>query len=174
MPDWAEILSRDGPAAWRSAHRLLGNRADADECFQDACVDAVAVARKGEVRYWRALLVRLATARAVDRLRWRGRDKSSGLGDWSSVPGAVLDPTQSALDAELAERLRRALATLPGPQAEAFCLASLEGWPHAEVALQMGITANAVGVLVHRARHRLAPMFDPAPAGSPRAVEEAR
>ena len=40
MPDWREILSRDGPAAWRTAYRLLGNRADADECFQEACMAA--------------------------------------------------------------------------------------------------------------------------------------
>ena len=168
MPDWAEILRRDGPVAWRSAYRLLGHRADADECFQDACVDAVALARGGEVRHWRALLVRLATARAIDRLRRRGRDKSAGLGDWSTVPGAEVDPARPALDAELADRLRDALATLPPAQAQAFCLGALEGWPHAEVARQMGVTANAVGVLVHRARRRLAPMFRPAPAQEPR------
>ena len=27
MPDWPTILSRDGPAVWRTAYRLLGNRA---------------------------------------------------------------------------------------------------------------------------------------------------
>ena len=40
MPDWQEILSQDGPSAWRTAYRLLGNRADADECFQEACLAA--------------------------------------------------------------------------------------------------------------------------------------
>jgi DNA-directed RNA polymerase specialized sigma24 family protein len=36
MPDWDEILSPDGPAVWRTAYRIVGNRADADECFQEA------------------------------------------------------------------------------------------------------------------------------------------
>src|SRR5438445_557444 len=73
MPDWPTILSRDGPAAWRTAYRLLGHRADADECFQDACLAALEVSRRQPVRHWRALLQRLAAARAVDRLRERFR-----------------------------------------------------------------------------------------------------
>ena len=37
MPDWQELMNRDGKAVWQTAYRLLGNRADADECFQEAC-----------------------------------------------------------------------------------------------------------------------------------------
>ena len=44
MPDWNEILARDGPAVWRTAYRLVGNRADADECFQDVFLAALQVA----------------------------------------------------------------------------------------------------------------------------------
>ncbi len=35
MPDWQEILRRDGPAVWQTAYRLLNHRADAEECFQE-------------------------------------------------------------------------------------------------------------------------------------------
>src|SRR5271157_4030771 len=73
MPDWREILSRGGPAAWRTAYRLLGNRANADECFQEACVAALVVSRRELVHNWRGLLQRLAVARSVDRLRVRKR-----------------------------------------------------------------------------------------------------
>ena len=48
MPNWREILGRDGPAAWRTAFRILGNRADADECFQEACLAALEEGERGE------------------------------------------------------------------------------------------------------------------------------
>ena len=76
MPDWPEILSRDGPAAWRAAYRIVGNRADADECFQEACLAALNVSRRQTVRQWSALLRRLAAARAVDQLRQRQRRRA--------------------------------------------------------------------------------------------------
>src|SRR5262249_28585812 len=53
MPDWREILSRDGPAVWRTAYRLLGNRADADEGFQEAVRGAWEGSRRGEGQDWR-------------------------------------------------------------------------------------------------------------------------
>src|SRR6187549_1806687 len=78
MTDWEGIVRDHGPAVWRTAHRLLGNRADADECFQETFADAVEFTRRKiqPVREWRALLVRLSTARAVDRLRQRVRRTS--------------------------------------------------------------------------------------------------
>ena len=69
MPDWQEILSRDGGAVWQTAYRYLGNRADADECFQEAFLAAFKFSRHHEVTNWRAILKRLAAARAIDRLR---------------------------------------------------------------------------------------------------------
>ena len=60
MPDWAEIIERDGGAVWRTAYRLLGNRADADECFQEVFLAALEVSRREPVRDWGALLRRLA------------------------------------------------------------------------------------------------------------------
>jgi len=59
MPDWQSIVSQDGPAAWRTAYRLLGNRADADECFQETCLAALAVSRREVVHNWRGLFLRL-------------------------------------------------------------------------------------------------------------------
>lgn len=156
MPDWQEILSRDGPAVWQTAYRLLGNRADADECFQEAFLAALEVSRRQEVRHWRALLQRLAAARAVDRLRERGRrGRPEPVADWGAVPGRAPSPSQDAEDAELAEQLRQALAQVPPQQAQVFCLHCLEDWSYQEIAQQLGVSTDAVGVLLHRARQRL-------------------
>jgi RNA polymerase sigma-70 factor, ECF subfamily len=156
MPDWQEILCRDGDAVWQTAYRYLGNRADADECFQEAFLAAFEFSRRQEVQNWRALLKRLATARAVDRLRRRrhqaGRREAP---DWEALPDQAPTPPQVAEDAESSERLRAALAVLPPRQAEAFCLHCLEGFSYQEVAQQMTISVDAVGVLLHRARGRL-------------------
>jgi RNA polymerase sigma-70 factor (ECF subfamily) len=156
MPDWQEIVSRDGPAVWQTAYRLLGNRADADECFQEAFLAALEVSRRAPVQHWRALLQRLAAARAIDRLRERGRRRRREQpAEWDTVSGRAPSPPQSAADAELADQLRQALARIPPQQAEVFCLHCLEGWSYHETASQLGVSTDAVGVLLHRARKRL-------------------
>jgi RNA polymerase sigma-70 factor, ECF subfamily len=105
MPDWQEILSREGPAVWRTAYRILGNQADADECFQEAFLAALEVSRREHVAHWRALLQRLATARAVDRLRERVRRRSrEQAADMSAV----------------------AIARIPRKQAQVFSLHCLD------------------------------------------------
>src|SRR5262249_30274728 len=126
MPDWQEVVGRDGPAVWQTAYRLLGNRADADECFPEAFLAALEVSRRQEVRHWRGLLVRLAAARAVDRLR-RRRGARERPADWDAVRSPSPAPPQALEDAERAERLRSALGQIPSKQAEAFCLYGLEG-----------------------------------------------
>lgn len=169
MPDWAEIIERDGGAVWRTAHRLLGNRADADECFQEVFLAALEVSRREPVREWGALLRRLATARALDRLRRRYRRGTGGpTPDWEDLPGPSPSPSQAMEDAELAGSLREALADLPPNQAEAFVLHHVEDWSYKEIAGHLAISVDAVGVLLHRARarlrHRLESSADAPPA----------
>ena len=65
------ILAEHAAAVWRTAYRLLGSTADADEAVQDAFVEAVRVCGREKVRDWGALLRRLATTRSLDRLRRR-------------------------------------------------------------------------------------------------------
>lgn len=156
MPDWQEILSRDGAMAWRTAFRLLGNRADADECFQEACLAALAISRRESVQDWRALLHRLAAARAVDllRARYRGARRTTMLdGDRLRDPRPT--PPEGAQEAELAEELRLALGRIPRRQAEAFCLHCVEDWSYRDIAGHLGVSISSVGVLIHRARERL-------------------
>ncbi len=161
MPDWPEILEREGRAVWQTAYRILGNRADADECFQEAFLAAWEVSRREPVQNWRALLLRLAAARALDRLRQRRRRAARELpANLEAVAGHELSPSQSALETELSERLRNALARLAPKQAEIFCLHCLEGWSYQEIAEHLAISVNSVGVLLHRARTRLRRLLD--------------
>src|SRR5215207_5995838 len=78
MPDWEAIVGREGPAIWRTIWRFVRNRADADECFQETFISALELSRRSHnpVTHWRAMLKRMATARAIDRLRQRTRERS--------------------------------------------------------------------------------------------------
>ena len=180
MTDWEGIVRDHGPSVWRTAHRLLGNRADADECFQETFAAAVELVRRNKepVRQWSALLVRLATARAVDRLRQRVRRSSRQEPAGGDAVDALLDPrcgsrpSDRAEQAELSARLRAALAHLPPKQADAFCLHCLEGWSYREVAEHLGTSVDDVGVCVHRARaalrERIASIIPAATGAGPR------
>ncbi|MEJ2703700.1 MAG: sigma-70 family RNA polymerase sigma factor, partial [Sedimentisphaerales bacterium] len=77
MVDWNTIIEEHGPAVWQTAYRLLGNHADASDCFQETFVSALGFCRRQRVRNFPALLARLATARAIDQLRRRFRQVQS-------------------------------------------------------------------------------------------------
>ena len=154
MPDWDAIVGQHGRLVWRTAYRLLGNHADAGDCFQETFLSALSAARRQQVENWGGFLQRLATARALDRLRHRLRQAGRGgqLADEATVPCPAPGPPMQAEAQELNEQIRRALAELPPKQAEAFCLHYLEQWSYQELGQHLGIATNAVGSLLHRAR----------------------
>ena len=159
MIDWDEIVERDGQAVWRVCWRVLGNRADADEAFQDAFVAAYDLSRRQTLNSPRAVLLHLATARSIDRLRARQRQRKRHepvAGDQlEQSPDSEVTPRQHAEAGELADELRLSLAMLPPRQAEVFTLHAVEGWAYQEIADQLGLSVDNVGVLIHRARAKL-------------------
>lgn len=109
MVDWDAIVARDGPTVWRTAYRLVGNRADAEDCFQETFLAALPIFRREPVDCPRALLQRVATARALDRLRRRyrrARRESTGAVELADMRSDDVPPPQLAESAELSERLQ--------------------------------------------------------------------
>jgi RNA polymerase sigma-70 factor (ECF subfamily) len=158
MVDWEGIIRRDGPSVWKTAWRVLGDQADADEVFQDACLAALEYSKSHPVQNWRALLQRMAASKAIDRLRRRIRERARARE--SAVPADHLisrepAPSDRAESAELAAGLRAALTQLPTGQAEAFCLFYMGGQSYAEIAANLSISTDLVGVWLQRARERL-------------------
>lgn len=163
MVDWEHVVNRFGPVVWKTAYRLLGNRADAEDCFQETFLAALKLARGQPVRHWPALLQRVATVQAIDRLRRRSRQSArEGPADWEAVGGSEPWPGQRAEAAELSDKLRHALARLSDRHAEVFCLVALDGWSYQEAAEHLGMTVDAVGVSLHRARKQLQDLLAPA------------
>ena len=175
MTDWEGIVRAHGRAVWRTAWRVLADSADADDCMQEAFVDAVELSRREPVRDWGRLLTRLATSRALDRLRRRIREAKrrnghSGNGtshaaheayELDTLPGPADEPGRAAEGRELHERLRLSLAKLSPQQAETFYLRYMEEMDYGEIAEALGIDVNQVGVVLHRARSRLREILAP-------------
>ena len=157
MRDWDDIVTRHGRIVWQTAWRMLGNHADALDCYQRTFLAALETARRETVRDWPALLRRLATLRALDlvRTRYRQARRCQPLGDPSSVVSSDAGPQKRAQEAELLERLRAALAELPGQQAEVFSLVALEGMSYRQVAARLKLSTSAAGMLLSRARKGL-------------------
>ena len=170
MTDWSRIVEQHGPAVWKTVYRLLDNEADAADCFQNAFVEALKLSRREAVGNWPGLMKRLATASALQRLRQRYRESSrvDSVVDGSTPDPKRPEPALAAQTGELAEHLCRALARLDARQAQVFCLACLEGLSYREIAAELGVRVNHVGVLLNRARSKLREQlraFDPASAG---------
>ena len=141
---------------WRTACRLLGNRDDADDCVQDAFAAAVRISHEQDVQNWRALLQRLVTARAIDRLRRRyRRDERPDTADPAATTDPRPKPDERAEAAELLDDLRRALSSLPGEQAQVFYLHCVEGWSYPEIGEALSLSPGAVGMLLMRGRAAL-------------------
>ncbi len=162
MIDWQVIIEEHGPAVWQTAYRLLGNSADAADCFQETFVSALQFTRRRRVRNFSALLRRLATARAIDRLRRRFRRANlcSALADSPDAPSTNPGPVQAAQQRELTDGLRESLSKLAPREAEAFCLRYLNDMSYRQIADELGVTTNAAGVLLHRARAKLRESFE--------------
>lgn len=155
--DWQRIIEKYGAIVWQTAYRLLGNHADAADCFQETFISALELSQRQRVRNFSALLAHLATARAIDRLRQRTRHEKAHLdtAQLASVPGNSPSPAQEVQMQELAVKLRQALAQLPSNEAEIFCMRCLNDMSYRHIAKEFGINSSNVGVLLHRARVKL-------------------
>jgi RNA polymerase sigma-70 factor (ECF subfamily) len=153
--DWQMIVTEYGPLVWQTAYRLLGDHADTADCFQETFLAALEVSRRQPMRNVPGLLVRLATTRAIDRLRQRGRQER-----WPADGGAGEeigegDPADGAQAQELVGRLREAIGRLPEQEAKVFCLRYLNEMSYRQIARELSIGINIVGVALYRAKARL-------------------
>lgn len=148
--DFERIRQTHAAMVWSAVARILKHHEDSLDCFQEVFAEAIVRSRSSPVDDWGAWLRWLATRRALDALRRRHRTAASS--EVEAVCDASPSAEQNAAFTELIARVRSELAHLPDRQAEAFWLVCVEQRTYEEVAQQMGVERNAVGVLVHRAR----------------------
>jgi RNA polymerase sigma-70 factor, ECF subfamily len=151
MVDWPTIVQQYSRMVWRTAGRLLNDRAEAEDIHQATFLSAVKWAQTKPIRHWRAFLKKVATRKALDRLRQRQRGPICR----ETLPEGGTDGVDLAHEGETSDLpayLRAALAELNARQANAFCLRHLEGLSRQDIADQLRTTPNNVGVLLRRAQ----------------------
>ncbi len=151
QPHWNRIVDRHGKRVFRIALRILGSVHDAEDVSQDVFAEAYRLHKAGPVQSWTGLLVRLATLRAIDRLR-RTRPTEM-LRDDDRV--STVEPYEEVTAKELAEWIRTAMARLPDQQAAVFAMAQFEKLSRDQIAANLGISPEAVSTALYKARQRL-------------------
>jgi RNA polymerase sigma-70 factor (ECF subfamily) len=148
--------------AFDTAWRLLGHAADTEDAVQEAFLEAFRLHGRQQVRNWGGLLRLLAARRAIDRLRQRRKFLSLPLEALTIEPAspASEQPESVAVQHELADRLRLAIAKLPDREASVFSLHYLGEMSNCEIAETLGISTDAVGMALHKARNRLKELLD--------------
>lgn len=158
--DWTNIIDRDGRMVYRTAWRILGHVADTEDVVQEVFFEAFRAFTGKPVKHWSALLRRLATCRALDRLRRRVHFAPV---DDMAVARSGDEPLAVAIRNELAERLRQAVAQLPNREAEVFCMRYFDGLTNHQITEALGIQAGAVAAALHKAKAKLETMLAEAP-----------
>ncbi len=152
MTDWDRIVREYGPLVFTTAWRILGHAADTEDVVQEVFLQVHQLQQTHPVRHWAGLLRRLAACRALDRLRQRRTTVSlNGL----ALIGPDEGPEAAAVEHELAERLRRAIAQLPEREGAVFCLRYFDDLSYQEIADSLHIQTGAVASALHKARLKL-------------------
>jgi len=155
IPNPADEMYREHHImVFRTAYRITGNTADAEDVLQtvflrivrrndrpDESVDAI--------EHPENYLRRAAVHAALDLVRARREPAPVDLERLPATGGSRPD------DGDLRELLRQALAELPGRSAEIFTLRFFEGLTNPEIAGALGISSITVAVTLHRARRIL-------------------
>jgi RNA polymerase sigma-70 factor (ECF subfamily) len=147
--EFANLYERHYAAVYRTALRVTGNPADAEDALQTVFLR---ILNQGErldlLRTPEAYFRRAATNAAVDLLRKRVLHGETPL-DYASTLTAKENP------ALLKEQLRRAIAALDQEDAMIFLLRHVEGVSNGELAEMLGQEKNSIAVRLHRIRQSL-------------------
>jgi len=130
---FGELLERHEREIFAYVLRLVGDRHEADDLYQETFLAAFRAwppPRRGNERAW---LYRIATNKAIDRARRRRR----------LVPLADLRLAAPDRDGVTVADLATAVRALPTGQRAAFVLRKVEGRPYAEVASVLGCSEEA-------------------------------
>jgi RNA polymerase sigma-70 factor (ECF subfamily) len=154
-----ELFRRYRQPAYRVAHRLLGNEADALDAVQDAFVKVLAHLPDFQGRSsFKTWLLRVVSNAALDLGRQRGRRSAAEPTEASEgIDGPLVwdDPTLGLERADLRKRIDAALARLPEPQRQTFVLHVDADLSYREVAEALGISIGTVMSRLYYARQKL-------------------
>ena len=145
------LVDDHGPAMFRVAYRMVGDRHEAEDMVQEAFRSAWKSREAYEEgRGDRAWLASILRRRVVDR--WRKSGPLSGVSGEGREPGVeAVDP----LAGDYTDEMQHALGQLPDELRETLLLVVVGELTHQEVADMLDIPLGTVLSRVSRARRRL-------------------
>jgi RNA polymerase sigma-70 factor, ECF subfamily len=152
--DFAELYECHYAAVYRTALRVTGNFADAEDVLQTVFLRILNQGGQLEsAQMPEAYFRRAAANAAIDLLRRRVTHAETHLDD---TPAPEAKETTTLLK----EQLRRAIATLEQNDAIMFLLRYVEGLTNGELAEMFGQEKNSIAVRLHRIRQALQAAMD--------------
>lgn len=163
-----ELFARYRAVAYRVAHRLLGNEADALDAVQDAFVKVLVHLPSFQGRSsFKTWLLRIVSNAALDLGRQRGRREAlsmDGLGPKfreEYEPLFHADPAHDLERQDLRRQVSEAIQQLPEAQRQTFVLHAEAELSYREVAETLGISIGTVMSRLYYARQRLRVLLEP-------------
>jgi RNA polymerase sigma-70 factor (ECF subfamily) len=153
------LLTEVTPRIRSICRNRIRDAAEVEDAVQDALLTLHTLRHTYDpARPFGPWLTTIATRRAVDRLRRRGRTagRESNIDDLPEGAAAVAPVAEERLHAA---DLRAAVAALPESQRTALRLAKLQDLSLAEASAQSGLSVGALKVATHRAMHALRRRF---------------
>jgi RNA polymerase sigma-70 factor (ECF subfamily) len=165
----AEAYRRHGGAVYALAHRLLGERALAEEVVQEVFLRLWNAPERfdpfrGSLRSY---LLAHAHGRAVDLLRAERSRRSREERDARATPPTDYDIEREVMDLTVAEHVKEAVATLPAEERRAIELAYFGGHSYREVAALLDEPEGTVKSRIRAGLRRLRAGLTAAGIGGP-------
>jgi RNA polymerase sigma-70 factor (ECF subfamily) len=158
-PDLESLFREYNAMVFRTAYRVTGSLADAEDVLQTVFLRLARRAADAEpMGTAEGYLRRAAVNASVDLMRSRQNAKSVPIEDAESVQfllDSSVSPERAMRGKEIREWLRSALARLSPRAAEIFTLRFFEGKENSEIAEILGTTPATVAVTLHRTRERI-------------------
>jgi RNA polymerase sigma-70 factor (ECF subfamily) len=156
-----DLYGRYGAIAFGFALRIVRDHGLAEECVQDAFVALWRNAgrfdpERAKLTTWLLTVVR---NRAVELLRARAA-RPTDLRPEVDSDGVDAGAADAAVEAERAQLVAEALATLPEPQLAVVRLSYFDGLSHGEIAARLGVPLGTVKGRLRLALDRLRPLVD--------------
>jgi RNA polymerase sigma-70 factor (ECF subfamily) len=148
------LVDRHSRVCLRYAHRMLGNREDAEDVTQETFVRAYgALGRYDEGTAFQTWLMTILINRCRTALQSRRRRDARVVADDDLVALASVEPEMEARSTWNA--IQRAVARLESAQREAFLLKHVEQLSYEEMSAMTGVGVSALKMRVQRACEHL-------------------
>ncbi len=150
--DFNTLVRDHGPALYRIAYRMVGDRHEAEDVVQDAFRSAWKSRKHYQAgRGDRAWLASILRRRVIDR--WRRQAPPSTVASDSALEVSTMG--EDPLSGEYTDEMQHALSRLPSELRETLLLVVVGELTHQEVSTMLEIPLGTVLSRVSRARKRL-------------------